>query len=292
MKSQLYALSRSIGPLLTCFRYLLIACDTAINVYSTSTSVLVRRLRTRYAGLISGFAFSSTDSNQLYISTQAGLQEKWDWFNGIRLESWNTKVPIHVIRAAPPDGAAAANGLVYTIDRHTRERWLLAAHRLMGGQEAAKTELEVLLVYTEPLTSLKILDDGKVIVATSGTKVIIGTTEAADKPSLKEIVYVWREFECSEWITSIDVQIELAPVKPEKSHSVGIGFNIVIGGLKGAIFIYENILRKLINKETSSKSKDEEINPRRLHWHRNAVAAVKWSADGELTTRLRNVIAN
>lgn len=283
------AVRRSIGLLLKCFRYLLIAYDTAINVYSTLTSVLVRRLRTRYAGLVSGFAFSSTDSNQLYISTQAGLQEKWDWINGIRLESWNTKAPIHVIRAAPPDGAAAANGLVYTIDRHTRERWLLTAHRLMGGQEAAKTGLVVLLVYTEPLTSLKILVDGNVIVATSGTKVIIGTTEAADKPSLKEIVYVWREIECSEWITSIDVQVELASVRPEKPHLVGNKLDIVVGGLKGAIFIYENILKKLINKETSSKSNDEELNPRRLHWHRNAVAAVKWSADGELTKKNWNV---
>jgi len=284
-KSQFCALGKSSGLLLTCFRYLLIACDTAINIYSTSTSVLVRRLRTRHSGLVSGFAFSSTHSDQLYISTQAGLQEKWDWINGIRLESWNTKVPIHVIRAAPPDGAAAVNGLVYTIDRHTRERWLLTAHRLLGGQEAAKTDLMVLLVYKEPLTSLKILDDGNVIVATSGTKVIIGTTEAADKQFLKDIVYVWREIECSEWITSIDVQVEHAdpPVRPQKPHSVGNGLNIVVGGLKGAIFIYENILRKLINKETSSKtSKREEINPRRLHWHRNAVAAVKWSADGEL----------
>lgn len=286
------AVHRSIGLLLTCFRYLLIACDTVINVYSTLTSVLVRRLRTRHAGLLSGFAFSSTDSNQLYISTQAGLQEKWDWINGVRLESWNTKVPIHMIRAAPPDGAAAANSLVYTIDRHTRERWLLTAHRLLGGQEAAKTGLVILLVYTEPLTSLKILDDGNVIVATSGTKIIIGTTKAADQPSLKEIVYVWREIECSEWITSIDVQIELASVRPEKSHLVGNGLNIVVGGLKGAIFIYENILRKLINKEASSKSNDEELNPRRLHWHRNAVAAVKWSADGELTNKLGSSIAN
>ncbi len=161
----------------------------------------------------------------------------------------------------------------------------------MGGQEAAKTDLVVLLVYEEPLTSLKILDDGNVIVATSGTKVIIGTTEAADKPSLKDIVYVWREIECSEWITSIDVQVEHAdaPVRPQIPHSVGNGLNIVVGGLKGAIFIYENILRKLIKKETSSTMlKREEINPRRLHWHRNAVAAVKWSADGELERNLEH----
>jgi len=165
----------------------------------------------------------------------------------------------------------------------------------MGGQDAAKTDLLVLLIYKEPLTSLKILDDGHVIVATSGKKVIIGTTEVADKPSLKETVYVWREIECSEWITSIDVQVEHADtqVRPQKPHSVGNGLNIVIGGLKGAIFIYENILRKLIKKETVSKtSKMEEINPRRLHWHRNAVAAVKWSADGELTKKLGTSIAN
>ena len=182
-----------------------------------------------------------------------------------------------------------ANDLVYTIDRHTRNRWLVTAHRLMGGQEAEKTDLVVLLVYREPLTSLMVLENGKILVATAGSNVIIGTAEDANQLSLKDVTYVWREFECSERVTSIDIQIERADVTAiplEHSNLLANGLHVVVGGLRGAMFIYEDILRKLIRKENRSKaSSNDEISPRKLHWHRNAVSAVKWSADGEFVRR-------
>lgn len=257
----------------------------AIKVYSTSTSLLVRTLRTHNAEIVTGFAFSSIEPNQLYISTLSGITEKWDWISGIRLEFWNTKVPIHAVGTVSPNSTENDNGLVYTIDRHTRDRWLLTAHRLMGGQEAAKTELVVLLVYQRRLTSLKIVENGNIIIATAGSSLIIGTTKDANRPLLKDVTYVWREFECSEWITSIDIRLErqdATPKPPKESTKSVDSVDIVVGGLRGVIFIYEDILRKLIRKEKSSKTtKSEEISPRRLHWHRNAVSAVKWSADGE-----------
>lgn len=179
--------------------------------------------------------------------------------------------------------------MVYTIDRHARGKWLLTAHRLLGGQEAVKADFVTLLVYKKALTSLKVLGGGKVIVVTSGTKVIIGSTEAADDSALKDIAYLWREIECSEWITSIDVQIdhlEEPTAESEKPPSDANGLNIVVGGFKGAIFIYEDILRRLKTMEDPvHKSINHQVNPRRLHWHRNSVAAVKWSTDGKFAQR-------
>ena len=235
---------------------------------------------------ISGFAFSSVQDEHLYISTSSGMMEKWNWVEGERLEWWHLKVPINTIKAAPLERSERSKGLVYTVDRHTRNQWLLTAHRLMGGVEATKTDVATLCVYPRSMTSLNILDSGKMIVATAGQNVLIGITEKPDKPSLKDVTYTWREIECSEWITSIDVQTrndDTTSQRPRDFEGFARRVDIVVGGLKGAIFIYEDILRKLLSKENHSKTTDStKINPRKLHWHRNAVLAVKWSADGEL----------
>lgn len=176
--------------------------------------------------------------------------------------------------------------MVYTLDEHTKKRWLLTAHRLVGGREAEKTALVVLLTYGKPLTSLKVLDEGKVIIATAGSKMLIGNTQRPNEPSLKDVTYTWREFDCSTWITSIDIQVNRTDVTSKssrESQATASAINIVIGGIRGSIFVYDDILEKLTRKENSrARLNNENIDPRKLHWHRNAVASVKWSADGKL----------
>ncbi|KAL8822427.1 MAG: hypothetical protein Q9191_006837 [Dirinaria sp. TL-2023a] len=264
--------------------YLLLAFDSTINVYSTSTSILVRRLRLHRAEAISSFDFSSANSNHLFVATMSGTIHKWDWINGKFVELWNTKTPIYSIKSSGSTESQGESGLVYTLDQHTKERWLVTAHRLVGGEEAGKTALVTLLTYDEPLTSLKVLEEGRVIVATAGSKMLIGTTKRPSEPSLKDVTYTWREFDCSTRITCIDVQISstTATSKPsEKSKAAVNPVNIVTGCVGGSIFVYEDVLEKLVRKENrSNRPHDNDLDPRKLHWHRNAVASVKWSADG------------
>lgn len=155
----------------------------------------------------------------------------------------------------------------------------------MTAGDTAKTELRTLLKYEKPITSLRILEEGRLIIATSGDKLLLGISDNPTSPVLKDIPYVWREIVCSEWIFSIDTRIrpERASTKRSKGSraTVAVAVDIVVGGLKGAIFIYEDLLRRLISKEDNSKAgTEDDITPRKLHWHRNAVASVKWSADG------------
>ena len=57
--------------------------------------------------------------------------------------------------------------------------------------------------------------------------------------------------------------------------------DVVVGGLKGAIHVYDDLLRKLVRLETHSQdSTFTDVNSRHIHWHRNAVLTVKWSKDG------------
>lgn len=267
------------------FRYLLIPYDTAINVYATTTSLLVRRLHMSRSDRISAFAVASTDTNQLFISTCLGSIEKWDWVEGTRLEYWNIFSPIHFLATARPSSAEIANGLVYTIDNKRRGQWMLTAHRLLGGSEASKTDLGTLLKYPERLTSLKALDNGKIIVVTSGSRVIIGTCNRPNPGSLKDISYVWRDVDCPEWITSIDVRASSYDTDIKKSSNsratVNVVIDIAVGTLKGKIIIYDDLLNNLIRLEHGTKQeKLRGVSSRRLHWHRTGVLALKWSADG------------
>ena len=266
-------------------RYLLIAYDTAVNVYSTSTSLLVRRLRVNKSDRVAAFALSFLETKHLFLATESGSIEKWDWIEGQRLEYWNISTPIQYITTSKPNLEGESTELVYTVDRKGGSQWMLTAHRLLGGEEASKTDLGTLIKYPQPLTSVSVLEKGRIIVLTSKSRLIIGSTDKPDSASLNELAYVWRDIECTEWITSIDVRIRpnnKDAKKPKNSESGTLGaIDVVVGVLTGAIIRYDDLLRHLIVKERLIKSENATgVSSQRLHWHRNAVLALKWSIDG------------
>lgn len=269
-------------------RYLLIPCDTAINIYATSTSLLVRRLRISRWDRVSAFAICSDKENQLFIATSSGIVEKWDWVEGQKLEYWNTLTPIHFLATSNPSVTEAVNSLVYTADRKSEKNWFLTVHRLLGGPEASKTDLATLLKYQQAVTSLRVLDNGRILLVTSGSQVTIGTCEKLSPDSLKDLSYVWREIDCPEWITSIDVRLRSYAPPNQKSKNLSTAFHgaldIAVGTLEGKIFIYDDLLANISQNERGPKhGKGKGVSFQQLHWHRTAVLALKWSADGKHT---------
>ena len=124
-------------------------------------------------------------------------------------------------------------------------------------------------------------------MAASGSHIILGHCEAPDVPTLQDLSYVWRVIECPEWVASIDARYRprLEEVADKKAANCE-GVDIAIAGYKGSIYVYEDLLARLIRKERfPSKATAGDITSRRLHWHRNSVLAVKWSLDGEYSLR-------
>jgi NET1-associated nuclear protein 1 (U3 small nucleolar RNA-associated protein 17) len=266
-------------------RYLLIAYDAAINIYATSTSLLVRRLRVNKWDKVTAFALSPSKMNHIFLSTSTGSIEKWDWIEGIKLEYWHISTPIYHLATTTFRSNEISNDLVYTVDCKGGSQWMLTVHRLLGGDEASKTDLGTLIKYPEPLTSVKILDNGRIIILTSGSRLIVGTSDMPDLVSLKDIIYVWRDVKCPEWITTMDIRIRPYDKLGRKTKGTTSGsygaLDVAIGTLRGQILIYDDLLKKLILQENTSKSdKRKGISSQRLHWHRNAVLALKWSKDG------------
>lgn len=232
---------------------------------------------------ISGFALAPQNQNHLYVSTVSGLIEKWDWVEGSRLGQWKLSSSIHSLLTSASGPRNPGQDLVYTIDKKEGEPWLLSAHRLVGVADAANADVVTLLKYEEALSSFQVLEGGKIIVAASGSHIILGYCEAPEMPTLQDLSYVWRVIECPEWVASIDARHRPRPeMVADKKATDCEGVDIAIGGCKGSIYLYEDLLARLIHKERfPSKATTGDIASRRLHWHRNSVLAVKWSLDGE-----------
>ena len=257
-------------------------------MYSTSTSLLVRQLRIDTADSVSAFAFSSTTQGHLYLSTISGTIEKWDWAEGSRLGRWRTSSSIYSLMTAKQNTDDPIYDLVYTIDRKTQGSWLISVHRLAGHEAGAKTDVKTLFTNQQALSSINVLERGRVIVATSGSELILGSSDEPAPSPLKDVSYTWRVIECPEYIASMDVRVRPSEGVQKSSkggRSSADAIDIVIGGLKGSIYIYEDLLRKIIRRDhRAGKGNSVDLTSRRLHWHRNAVQAVKWSADGEYSS--------
>ena len=254
-------------------------------MYSTSTSLLVRQLRIHKADSISAFAFSSTTPGHLYLSTISGTIEKWDWSEGLRLSHWKISSSIYSLVTAKQNTGDLGSEMVYTIDRKGQGPWLLSVHRLAGVGDGAKTEVKTLFTDEHALSSINVIENGRVIVATSGSQLIFGSSDEPALSPLKNVSYTWRIVDCPEFIVSTDVRVrpsERIQKTADEGRSAAMIIDVVIGGLKGSIHVYEDLLRKMVKVDRrASKGDLLDFTSRRLHWHRNAVQAVKWSTDGK-----------
>ena len=265
-------------------RYLLIAYLSHVAVYAASTSLLVRSLPIRKGFHITAMVLSQLDEKQLYILSTSGLVELWDWMEGEKLDNWNTKREtqhLGVVKQSQDNDQS----VIFTTRKANDTSWQLSAHLLQDSQESINQEKQLLFTHNRDISSLQIIENATIIVMTSENQVILGSRSQSEVPDPTIFAYTWRIVKCPEWISSIDIRV--SPVDSGKKieslsrPAVYSAVDIVVGGLKGAIHIYDDLLRKLIRRERHAQdSTSTDIHSRHVHWHRNAVLTVKWSKDG------------
>ncbi|KAL9040061.1 MAG: hypothetical protein Q9180_002148 [Flavoplaca navasiana] len=273
---------------------LLVAYKTSVNVYSTATSLLLRELRPSHHHRVSDMAMSASDTSLVYISTEAGSVQLWNFMTGSLIDHWITKSSIYALQTIEPADSKNLSNIVYTIERQSQQgSWRIGAHRLTVYKEAKshaeskKRQRDAVHVRQsrEPITSFRVLDQGRIIIATSGSILTLGYTQTPSEKPLKGVSYTWRDIECPEWISCIDVRI-VPPDQGTKRRTSGpdlevARIDIVVGGLKGTVHVYDDLLRQLTRLEKPSKRvPNMDLSSRKQHWHRNTVFSVKWSRDG------------
>ncbi|KAF2144969.1 uncharacterized protein K452DRAFT_305919 [Aplosporella prunicola CBS 121167] len=268
-------------------RYLIFSTARAVHIYSTATSLLVRTLPSNTSHPISAYALSSANPDNIYVSDASGFVVLWDWVNGRKLGRWDLASRIQGMTTALFE---EENGTkVDTLYTHERgQSNTISAHRLRGRSEGKDSEAVVLLKTKLAIQSFSVAADGHVIAVAFTDRVMIGKAKETSMTELKNFTFVWREIKCTETVTAIDVRVGRPDVKKDTKKTPRKGAapsanatNLTIGCANGAVFVYEDILLKLIQAENPKKeSQPVSLAPRLFHWHRNAVATTKWSLDG------------
>ncbi|MCJ1474013.1 hypothetical protein MMC13_002671 [Lambiella insularis] len=264
--------------------HLILAYEFSIRIYATSTSLLIRTLSTSTNhGSITGFALSDVDPCHLYVCMNQGLVEKWDWKVGQRLGKWTISSQLFGIAVTSKLPDESAEDLVYTVEsRHGS--WTVTGNYLRDMKGQQQTEEHTLLRSVDPITSLRVSNSGGVLVVAAGNRLVTGQLVDPKNATLKDMTYTWREIVCPEWITSMDARMDTdhkyiaKRVADEEEPTASKAMDVVVGGLKGSVFVYQGLLRSLIEKERKPHAAAPVS--RLLHWHRNGVGAVKWSRDG------------
>ena len=263
---------------LTSPRHLLLAYESSIRVYSRATSLLLRTLYMSSKGSVTALAASLKNPNQLYVSLRNGRIEQWDWLAGQRLGQWNVKSRLYQLKVTDIDSVTSTAETVFTVDR-INHQWKIIARRLRTAAAAGETEPQILFTSKERIECFEILGNGLYVVAVAGKRLIVGTKKDIKKDSSTlRLSYSWRELLCSDSISCLNSRLAKRTSQRSLGNGSAASLDVVVGSAAGPMYLYRDIAHQLNQVKRGELSMPVTS---RLHWHRNGVGAVKWSADGE-----------
>jgi len=249
-------------------QYLILPVHSQVRVYSTKTSLLVRSSPINRSSIVS-CAFSTLDPTKVYIGYTNDTISLWDWTTNQVAAQADTQrrlrriIPLtlhgeeEVILVLRQSEDKSSSAVAYLVD-HTEQNF-----------ESARTVLERPL----NIVNLESYAQGSVLIASSYGKLLIGYSQDVIEKGAR-MTYTWREVSIAGSVTSFDAQVR--PYSLNSGRKVPVT-DLAIGLSSGIIMLYQDLLYKLIGKE--KKLNNEDIIPRKLHWHRTAVNTVKWSRD-------------
>ncbi|KAL9094708.1 MAG: hypothetical protein Q9165_002978 [Trypethelium subeluteriae] len=197
---------------------------------------------------VSAFALSAADANNIYVATTDGVVFLWNWVTGTRLGQWELQDRIAGLGVSVEP--SAKEDTIFTIgwSRQSKHH-TITAHRLHYGRDASKTTSVTLLQSRQHIQGLRILSQGEVIVAFFERSLSLGQSTRKENSSFKAKVYVWREMDCFNEITCFNARNVSARKGKSKDYkkSINMFVDVVIGTIEGPIFIYSDLLNKLIS---------------------------------------------
>ncbi|KAH9906539.1 sporulation protein [Xylariomycetidae sp. FL2044] len=277
----------NIDPILTVDeKHLILAYNTTLQVYSTADSLLLRQIWLPFPNKTGGrkqivsACLSKTNPTLLWVASASGHIWKIDWTSGqgstsaVSLEcEWLCEMTVDNMKL----GRESCDVLFVAIKKS--QSWHLVACDTQNSDLKAQKNL-----LTQPtiIQNVRSAHNGRKVTATTGRDIHIGTVQGPATSSLKKLDYEIYTFDCSDEITCLDLRvterIHLSR-KSEKETGDEPVLDIAVGCARGPVFFYNDLLPQIRWLKTS-KSRNYSLQPRKYHWHRKAVHAVKWSRDG------------
>lgn len=266
------------------------AYNTSIQVFTTADSLLVRRIpistldasapRGSTPATIVATRLSIHDPNLIWVACSDGQIYRVNWTRG-------TEAPTTFRTAS---GTASAMSIVPAQGRDGRDIVLAVECDKDGcmevvaykGTTASATKSKSLLVLEKHGAGLQLLEasaDGRLLLGAFDDRLFLGVASKSEVKTLEELEYDFYSFVTPDLITCLDMRIHREPVnrKPEAGSDMAV--DLIVGGARGAIYIYNDAIARFRAAGKSQHAKDG-IQVQKFHWHRRAVHSVKWSRDG------------
>ncbi|KAJ5339076.1 hypothetical protein N7452_005804 [Penicillium brevicompactum] len=238
---------------------LLVGLDTAVQVIATSTSRITRTIQLEAGQTIIGLNICPQNQDNLYVFTSAGSISKWNWTTGKRIARWETTSKTIATSLASIGKEEDKSSLCFSIISPKGGKRQISVSPLGDEKIQGVTILET----SQKLNFIKVTGNGRVVLASDGYHLFLGTSSGPELENLATVQYAWREVMLPVQGVSYDIQ---------GSESI----DLAIGTANGSILIYQNILDTLFGKDSGEK----KAAPRKLHWHREACNTLRWSKDG------------
>ncbi|KAJ5778578.1 hypothetical protein N7520_001824 [Penicillium odoratum] len=245
--------------------HLFIGLDTAVQVFATSTSRLVRTLQMEAGQSVIGFKICPIDQEILYIFTSSFVT-KWHWDSGKRLARWGNGSRAVAVDVPLVENESQLAAYTIVIQKDGKRQISINAlnDKKAPGIIALNTD--------DQINKIQVVSGGRVIIACDGTRVFMGTTTNVDLENAESVQYKWRETILPSTATCFHMRQRSAQDTKPKNLDV---IDLAVGETGGSILVYQDILSTLFGRNTEKKT-----SPQRLHWHRGAVNTVRWSRDG------------
>ncbi|KAL4994446.1 WD40-repeat-containing domain protein [Aspergillus recurvatus] len=228
-------------------QYLLLGVESSVHVYSVATSRLFRVLEVGSGDSVVGYRLSVINHDRLHIITLSGSVSEWDWPSNKQVALWNTA---HRIIAADIVHNTSSSDTLFSLRKRKDGKRELAVTSL----STEKSQSTVVLETNAKIDNFRIIGDGQAVVAYGGACIFLGTSCFSQGPDSHK--FAWKEIKLATTVACVD------------TWGAGPEFDLALGGSDGSILIY-HVLGSVIKNP-----------PRRLHWHRDPVTAVRWSKDG------------
>ncbi|KAK7430245.1 NET1-associated nuclear protein 1 [Neonectria magnoliae] len=279
-----------IDPILTTDdQYLILTYNTSIQVYSAVDSLLVRRIpitvaeasaqKAMMAATIVSTRLSQQNPDFVWVVCSDGRVFHVDWTSSKTPESFQTR-----------SGTARALAVLTTkISKKTEEVLLIAESDNSGridvvayvGKVQSAPESKVIMAMKKPGNGLQMLEldkQSQVLVGAVNDRLFMGVPARKQTDTLADLEYEFYSFDAPELITALDLRVYAKPATGNKKSRSKV-VDIIVGGVRGSIYLYHDVLARsqALGKSGSDK---EMIQAQKYHWHRKAVHALKWSRDG------------
>ncbi|EAW20995.1 WD repeat protein [Aspergillus fischeri NRRL 181] len=278
----------NLDPIITSDEeYLLVGTETAIHVHSIGTSYRSRTLQLSDGQKVVGYNICSENPQHLYIITSTGCVSKWDWLSGDQIASWDLARETLLAELCPSEVGKLRYELLFSLRGRKDGKRQLTVTLFNGGTPRDIVVFET----TQRIDNFRVFRQGQAIVAWAGQRLLLGTREF-NTPDPSTMQYAWREVVLPVRVTCIDVRESKARNRtiPQGSQDNNLDtMDLVLGESGGSILIYPDFLALFPTGGIGSDD-SKGLAPRRLHWHRGPVNAVRWSKDAYIVKLADNCI--